>query len=104
MCFSFSSVIISAMLCRQELQRKREERRQRENEIADEEIAFLKASGKVSTKPSNARRRTAKTKSRNQNVATKANSNDVENLPVSTDMVSVKRLEVPCQRNNDLNA
>ena len=92
LCFSVLSVVTNAASCCQELQRKREERRQRESDIADEEIAFLKASGKVSTKPSNARRRMVKTKSQNQNVATKVNSSEVENVPTNTDLVSVYRI------------
>ena len=76
------------MLSRQELQQKREERRQRENEIADQEIAFLKASGKVSTKPSNVRRRTATNKLQSRNAATKSGNDNAEHVAVNTDAVS----------------
>jgi len=70
------------------LQWQREQRRQRESDIADEEIAFLKASGKVSAKPSSTRRR-ATTKS--QNRAAKPNSSrEGENSPINTDPVSVQ--------------
>ena len=76
------------MLCRQELQRKREERRQHENDIADEEIAFLKASGKVSTKPSNVRRKPVTKKSHSQNMQTKPNNTEMEHSTVNTSIVS----------------
>jgi len=75
------------------LQQKREQRRQRESDIADQEIAFLKASGKVSTKPSNTRRRPA---AKSLNRAAKPNNSRVEeNSTVNTDPVSVWRITKP---------
>jgi len=85
-------LIFVTILCCQELQQKREQRRQRENEIADQEIAFLKASGKVSAKPAKVQRTKAMNKSQSRNTATKPNSNEVEGSPVNTESVSMMHL------------